>query len=148
MTPIIVSFSVDWVHGWQRAGVNHRTRDHFTQARTATDEQEIALRYGQACKERYGMLVSAPEHVPVTLKVDAYMRKPKKYPKYLPKWLRPRIPFTVKPDADNIAKLMDGLNGIAWADDAQVTNLIVRKRDREGNHDRTVFTVLWLQEFE
>ena len=34
-----------------------------------------------------------------------------------------------KPDADNIIKaICDGLNGIAWVDDAQVVDVIARKR--------------------
>lgn len=37
-------------------------------------------------------------------------------------------PHTQKPDTDNVAKaVMDGLNRIAWADDAQVAEITVRK---------------------
>lgn len=37
-------------------------------------------------------------------------------------------PHTQKPDVDNLAKAVaDGLNRIAWADDAQVYNLSIRK---------------------
>jgi Holliday junction resolvase RusA-like endonuclease len=36
-----------------------------------------------------------------------------------------------KPDIDNAIKLvMDGLNGVAWADDAQVTSVSAVKADR------------------
>jgi Holliday junction resolvase RusA-like endonuclease len=35
----------------------------------------------------------------------------------------------VKPDGDNLAKAaLDGLKGIAWADDSQVCRLLVEKR--------------------
>lgn len=38
------------------------------------------------------------------------------------------IPHTKKPDVDNIAKIvMDGLNGLAYHDDAQVVELTVRR---------------------
>ena len=38
-----------------------------------------------------------------------------------------------KPDADNVLKLvMDALNGIAWADDVQVTDARVERRLDEG----------------
>lgn len=38
------------------------------------------------------------------------------------------IPPTRKPDVDNVAKIvMDALNGAAWADDKQVTQLSVAK---------------------
>lgn len=40
-----------------------------------------------------------------------------------------------KPDCDNIAKaVLDALNGIAYKDDAQVTELIVKKRYGEKAH--------------
>jgi Holliday junction resolvase RusA-like endonuclease len=39
--------------------------------------------------------------------------------------------FTVKPDADNIAKkVLDALNGVAYADDSHVTELVVTKLPR------------------
>lgn len=42
-----------------------------------------------------------------------------------------REPFTYKPDADNILKcVMDALSGVAYMDDKQVTQTIVRKMDR------------------
>jgi Holliday junction resolvase RusA-like endonuclease len=36
-------------------------------------------------------------------------------------------PPTRKPDADNVAKIIDALNGIVWRDDAQVVSLFIRK---------------------
>ena len=34
---------------------------------------------------------------------------------------------TTKPDADNVAKLLDALNKIVWADDAQIVALHIFK---------------------
>ena len=49
-------------------------------------------------------------------------------------------PHTQKPDLDNIAKgIKDGLNRIAWADDSQVAEMVVRKI--WGLHAQTVVTV-------
>lgn len=52
---------------------------------------------------------------------------------------------TVKPDADNIAKLiLDGLNGAAWDDDVQVTQLSVTKLQRfRGARAHTTVNVRW-----
>lgn len=36
-------------------------------------------------------------------------------------------PPTKKPDADNLAKVVDALNGLVWRDDAQIVDLAVRK---------------------
>ena len=39
-----------------------------------------------------------------------------------------KIPCTIKPDCDNIAKIvLDALNGLAYDDDSQVTELEVHK---------------------
>lgn len=40
-----------------------------------------------------------------------------------------------KPDCDNLAKaVLDGLNGVAWADDAQITRLYMRKEYTDEPH--------------
>ncbi len=40
---------------------------------------------------------------------------------------------TTKPDADNVLKaIADGLNGIVWLDDKQITDVVIRKRYREA----------------
>ena len=76
------------------------------------------------------------------LMIEAYKKEPKEYPGYLPKWIYPRIPFVVKPDDDNISKIKDSLNGVAWDDDSQVTASHTFKRDRNGvTHDRTEITI-------
>lgn len=39
------------------------------------------------------------------------------------------VPHVKKPDADKLARsLCDALTGVAWTDDAQVTDLVIRKR--------------------
>lgn len=46
--------------------------------------------------------------------------------------LNEEIKHTKKPDCDNLAKtILDALNGIAFKDDSQVTDLIIRKRYAE-----------------
>lgn len=45
------------------------------------------------------------------------------------------IKHTVKPDLDNLVKsILDGLNGIAWHDDAQIVQLNVSKSYSESPH--------------
>jgi Holliday junction resolvase RusA-like endonuclease len=42
-------------------------------------------------------------------------------------------PHTKKPDCDNMAKIcLDALNGVAYHDDAQITNLIISKHYGEN----------------
>lgn len=54
-------------------------------------------------------------------------------------------PDLVKPDIDNIAKLvLDALNGVAWVDDTQVTKLCVRKCYRcRDSDDLTEIYISW-----
>jgi Holliday junction resolvase RusA-like endonuclease len=63
---------------------------------------------------------------PVALHIEAWFATPASWSK------RKRLEtvlHTSKPDADNIGKLVgDALNGLAWRDDSQVSDLIVRKR--------------------
>ena len=77
-------------------------------------------------------------HVPVTVEIVTERQVPKS------KSVSSE-PDTFKPDADNVAKLvLDALNGIAWADDSQVTHLEVRQQDRQRDaKERTVVTVSW-----
>jgi Holliday junction resolvase RusA-like endonuclease len=143
MTRYEVSFSLPWVHGWQRAGTNYETRTHFTQERTRNDEDEVGIGYRNASNRAYGRVVRAPKGVPVHVKIDLYKTEPQRRPDYLPDYVD-GVPFVVKPDIDNNKHLLDGLNKVAWYDDAQVVTEFVRKHDREGvTDDRTDVTVVF-----
>ena len=63
-----------------------------------------------------------PEHTPIKMTVTFWRTKRK----WLPK--KETLPFR-KPDLDNFLKwCIDGLSGIVFPDDAQVTSLIAQKR--------------------
>jgi len=47
---------------------------------------------------------------------------------------------TGRPDLDNLIKVIDALNGVAWVDDAQITRITATKR--YGLHPFTRLTVL------
>jgi Holliday junction resolvase RusA-like endonuclease len=138
-----VAFSVNFVQAWQRTGTDPKTGHRYTKQATRDAERSIGIAYKGASIRKYGRVVTAPAGVPVAIKVEAYTPPPKKYPKYLPEWLRPRVPFVTKPDASNILKSVeDGLNGIAYIDDSQIIAAHSFKRDRNGvGADRTVVTV-------
>jgi len=139
MTRYTIEFSVDFLMGKQRPRFNGRSRAAYTPSETVEAEYQIGVAYRAASIRRYGRVVRAPRGVPVAVRVDCFKKAPKSMPEYVPKWLRPRIPDTTKPDWDNSGgKLVsDALNGIAWDDDAQVTAGHVFKHDRNGvKHDR------------
>ena len=69
-------------------------------------------------------------HIPVKMSVTFYRTKPKWCPKGMKKseWKVSTLPSR-KSDLDNFLKLLlDGMNGILVADDAQITTLTARKR--------------------
>ena len=68
---------------------------------------------------------STPQFGPLALDVLAYVAMPKS----MPKSRRDTALPTTRPDADNYLKTVaDGLNGIAFSDDAQLVDMRVQKR--------------------
>lgn len=142
MVDYVIEFSVPFAFGkgrprWGRG----RT---YTPKATKDAEKKIADAYRGASIRKYGKVVSAPKKVPVTFRVDVYKEPPMSWPPDVPKWLKPNLPFVVTPDSDNSSKLKDGLNGVAWHDDAQVVDDHVIKHDRlKGTETRMDFTISW-----
>lgn len=125
-----ISFTADVLQAKQRPRFNAKERRTYTPTETTDAERQIAIAYKGACIRKYGHVVRAPKGVPVAMQVDCYTKAPKKYPDWLPKWLKPRVPFTKKPDWDNLGKTVaDGLNEVAYRDDAQITAAHVYKHD-------------------
>lgn len=135
---MIVTFSVPFVVPKARPRFS---RHAYTPKRTADAESAVRNAYEGACVRRYGRVARAPERVPVTIAVSIRKAAPKSRPRWLPKaiWDVGRWAFTCTPDYDNCAKLVcDALNGVAWADDAQVTEAHIYKLDRvRGTSDAT-----------
>ena len=94
-----------------------RNGNVYTPQATASAEREIAALARLEAKE--------PLVGPLRLKVSAYYPIPESWPKKrkgeaVADVVRP----TVKPDLDNVVKLvMDALKNIAWRDDAQVVEI-------------------------
>lgn len=75
-----------------------------------------------ACMEAGYDKPIAGTHVPVTLTLEFVFHRPPSIPKK-------RHAMVVKPDLDKLARAtLDALTGVLFVDDAQVTELAVRKR--------------------
>lgn len=98
----------------------------YTPAKTAKYENLVSLTFQQMY----------PNHVPfenaVEMKMIAYFSIPKSWSKkkHQQAVLNQIFP-TKKPDTDNIAKVKDALNGIAFKDDSQVVKETIIKRYAE-----------------
>lgn len=138
-----VSFSVDVLQAKQRPRFDTRGHRTYTPTKTREAEARIATAYKGASIRRYGRVVKAPRGVPVALEVRCLTGAPTRYPDWLPDWLRPRMPFTKRPDWDNLGKTVtDGLNGVAYHDDSQVVAAHVYKLDMvPGGRDRVDVTL-------
>ncbi len=96
----------------------------FTPAKTVRYERKVEL----AARKVMGL--NPPMTCPVSVRVTAYRGIAKSWPKYKKEAaLKGLLMPTATPDGDNYAKAaLDGLNGVAFLDDAQVCDLITSKR--------------------
>ena len=87
----------------------------------AQAEHERAIR--RAWMDRWGM-EPVSSKCPVAVIVS--------FSKPLPKSVRQPRPWIIKPDIDNLAKsVLDALNGVAYADDAQIVKLQAVKQSQQ-----------------
>lgn len=114
----------------------------FTPAATRRAEQAVRAAYELAVMDKGGTVADyrAPKHVSVSVTIWTQRHLPKSRAKKIS-----TEEDTYKPDADNVTKLvMDALNGVAWVDDAQVTDLNVHKKYRYSDApERTTVRILW-----
>ena len=96
----------------------------YTPQKTREYEETIRFFYEAQCHyEPY------PKGTALGLTIIALFRIPKgASKKTMQGMLSGAIKPTVKPDADNIAKVLDAVNKAAWFDDCQITDLHVKKR--------------------
>lgn len=105
---------------WRRARKNGKR--HFKDPKTAAYQEQWAWEAAQA------MRGSAPFSGALEATVTAYLAAPASASKKkLDAMLSGEIRPTKRPDSDNIAKNMDGLNAVVFKDDAQVVRLVSEK---------------------
>ena len=104
----------------------------YTPARTWDAENLLAL----AFKEQHRSWVPWPKGVALALEVTVYLKPPKRAKEYP----------TGRPDADNFLKMLDALNGLAWADDSQIVMATVRKWYADDSGERPVGWVIRARE--
>lgn len=111
------------------------SKDGHTYTTRKTREYEDLVRYIYS-KEIHGQMIPEGMHIIVCIFADFKIPEAdKKADKE--KKRRGLIPATIKPDVDNIAKIiLDSLNGVAWRDDSEVIELRVFKQYAEKNNVR------------
>ena len=88
--------------------------------------------YEKAVREAYMAAGGQKHDGSVSVEIHVMRSLPKSRPKKVSS-----EPDVYKPDVDNIAKsILDGLSGVAFDDDKQVTRLLVVKHGRERRKER------------
>jgi Holliday junction resolvase RusA-like endonuclease len=112
-----------------------RTGRTYTDAKTRAAEQSILSAWLAVAKNRL------PHDGPITLLLEATFVPPPSWPKWKRELaLAGDYPHTTKPDFDNLAKVIDGLNGRAWLDDSQICDARTLKKYGETASTRLVVT--------
>lgn len=96
----------------------------YTPSDTAVYENLVKLEYQRQCKG-----VRFPDDMDIDMRITAYYKAPKRVSKKKrTAMLEHRIRPKKKPDIDNVFKIVaDSLNGIAYHDDSQIVDGMVRK---------------------
>lgn len=99
----------------------------YTPKETRTYEHALAMAGRVAMRSR------APLECPLDVTVTAIMPVPRSWTaKKRDAALAGTVWPTSTPDCDNLAKMIDGLNGIVWVDDKQIVRLSVIKQYGEA----------------
>lgn len=107
----------------------------YTPSKTKNYEEKVEKSY----KRLYGTYQLKG---PLTVKIEAIFSIPKSAPKKRQELMLSNIiPHTKKPDCDNTGKIiLDGLNGVAYSDDAIINELLITKR--YGLEPKTKVTII------
>lgn len=120
--------------GKQRPHFNSYTKKAYTPEKTRNFEEIIRLKFIN--KYKIGI---EPSNNPFRVKIAVEFKPPAKTTKK-EKMILNKKPFIKKPDIDNIAKtILDAFNGLAYKDDSQVAELIIKKE--YGLEDRIVIVL-------
>lgn len=111
--------------GKQRPKFNRKTKNTYTPKETRDYETLVRTCYMQ----KYSNKEPIQAKTPVEVEIYAYFKIPKNTTKKQKVLIENNKLFpTVKPDADNVSKIiLDALNGLAYYDDNQVIDLTIYK---------------------
>lgn len=113
-----------------------RTGVTYTPGKTKAYEEFVRTIF----KDKYKASKPIDKGISVAVFIIAYFKQPKNLTKAKRELIaKDKLYPTVKPDNDNIAKIIcDSLNGLAYADDNQITELKVCKRYAEVKEEGKV----------
>lgn len=125
------------------------SRGGFVRAYTPKTTADYEAKVAKAYTDKYG--ASEPCEKPIVVSIQAVFPIPSSFRKAEKEKARKGlIKPTKKPDIDNIIKIiLDGLNGVAFKDDSQVTMVHASKKYYNGDsQDTDGFVIVELEEKE
>lgn len=118
-------------------------RPRFGRNRAYTDDYTRSYERALGWQAKAAMGDRTPLTGPLKVRVYAEFGIPKSWPKAKREAAAAgKVWHTSTPDADNLAKCKDALNGIVWRDDSQVAMLTAWKRYGLDPHVKFVVTQL------
>ncbi len=116
------------------------SRGKFVRVYTPAHGKKYEALVADCCRKAMAGDGSVELAGPLTMIVAFYFERPKSKKR--------GTPHTVKPDIDNLAKsILDGINGIAYRDDAQVVDLQLTKGYTENPADARAFVWIGPKEY-
>lgn len=114
----------------------------YTPKTTSDYEKTIREAFIEQCKGQYDKEYTGM----IKMSIWAFFEPPKSYSKKKKLELL-ETPHLKKPDSDNIAKsILDALNGIAWKDDSQISDIDIHKYYDE--EDKIIVEIEYVQRSE
>lgn len=113
--------------GRPRFRVIGKGKKQFVSTYTDTETRKYEDRLKAVGAAEMGM--GEPFDFPLSVRIDAFCPIPASWSlKKRASAEKGDIAPTTKPDADNIAKMKDALNGVVWRDDSLIVSLLMVKR--------------------
>ncbi|MBR6289283.1 MAG: RusA family crossover junction endodeoxyribonuclease [Acholeplasmatales bacterium] len=138
-----VSFSVEG-EPFAKQRPRAARRGRFVTIYTPRETKQYEAKVRDSYKKRYQNQYIQQEQLTgaLTVKIDAVFKIPSNTSKKTRElMLNNKIQHTKKPDVDNVGKsCLDGMNGIAYPDDAIINKLIVTKK--YGENPRVDITII------
>lgn len=133
-----VSFTIPGrIRGKGRPRVTMRDGSRFPHV--YTDQETVACETLVRNSAHEAMGEWPPFEGPVKLSIAIFQLIP---PSWSKKKTAAAIYLTGKPDVDNVVKLIgDGMNGIVWRDDSQISDLHVTRRYLQSGQERVEITI-------
>ena len=117
-------------------------RPRFFNGRAVTDEKTRAAEQSILAAYLTATTNRQPHDGPVSVELLATFAPAESWPQWKRSLALTGVwPHIARPDLDNLIKILDGLNGIAWIDDSQIIEVQARKQYGASSSTQVTLTL-------